>query len=87
MRTFGCAMAIRARSTIAPSGNSPALMRRSRSRLSADGRSRKGELTPGRSKAPRCSRIASCGCSSTYAFPSRTSRSAHSYMRGKKSEA
>ena len=28
MSTFGCAMSIRARSTMAPSGNSPALMRR-----------------------------------------------------------
>ncbi len=38
MSTFGCAMSIFARSTMAPSGNSPAFMRRRRSRLSAAGR-------------------------------------------------
>ncbi len=65
MSTFGCAMSILARSTIAPSGNSPALILRRRSRLSAAGRSRNGLFVPGRSNEPRCSRIASCGCVST----------------------
>src|ERR687887_25144 len=52
MSTFGCAMSILARSTAAPSGSSPARMRRSRSRLSAPGRSRNGLFCPGRSNAP-----------------------------------
>ncbi len=65
MSTFGCAMSIFARSTIAPSANSPAFIRRSRSRLSAAGRSRNGLFVPGRSNEPRCSRMASCACAST----------------------
>ena len=65
MITLGCAMSMRARSTQAPSANWPARMRRKRSRLSAAGRSRNGLFGPGRSKSPRCSRMASCGWLST----------------------
>ena len=42
MIMFGCARSIFARSTCAPSGNSPAFMRRSRSRFSSTERSRYG---------------------------------------------
>ncbi len=59
MSTLGCAMSMRARSTAAPSGSSPERMRRRSSRFSAGDRSRKGLATPGRSKLPRCSRMAS----------------------------
>ena len=47
MIMFGCAMSIFARSTCAPSGNSPAFMRRSRSRFSSTRRSRYGLAVPG----------------------------------------
>ena len=43
MLMFGDAMSIFARSTCAPSGNSPARMRRNRSRFSSTARSRYGE--------------------------------------------
>ncbi len=62
---FGEDMSIFARSTYAPSGNSPARMRRKRSRLSAAGRSRYGLLRPGAVNVPRYSRISSADSEST----------------------
>ena len=47
MLMLGDAMSIFARSTCAPSGNSPARIRRNRSRLSSTGRSRCGLFRPG----------------------------------------
>ena len=47
MLKFGDAMSIFARSTCAPSGNSPARIRANRSRFSATGRSRYGLFRPG----------------------------------------
>ena len=52
MLMFGDAMSIFARSTCAPSGNSPARMRRNRSRLSSAGRSRYGLFRPGSVSVP-----------------------------------
>ena len=59
MITLGCAMSIRARRTAAPSGRPPLRMVRRSSRFSAGARPRWGLATPGRSKLPRCSRMAS----------------------------
>ena len=53
MIMFGCAMSIFARSTCAPSGNSPAFIRRSRSRFSSTERSRYGLFVPGVVTVPR----------------------------------
>ena len=50
---FGDAMSIFARSTRAPSGNSPARMRRNRSRFSSTERSRYGLFWPGSVSVPR----------------------------------
>ena len=47
MLMFGDAMSIFARSTCAPSGNTPARIRRNRSRLSSTDRSRYGLFRPG----------------------------------------
>ena len=79
MIMFGCAMSTFARNTCVPSANSPARMRRSRSRFSATVRSRYGLLVPAAITVPRPSRICSSSCESTYAFPADTSRSAISY--------
>ena len=78
MFRLGDAMSMRARSTCAPSGNSPARMRRNRSRLSAAGRSRYGLGRPGSVSVPRYVRISSADRLSTYALSSRISRSANS---------
>ena len=59
MFMFGDAMSIFARSTCAPSGNSPARMRANRSRFSSTGRSRYGLSRPGSVSVPRYSRISS----------------------------
>ena len=56
---FGEAMSIFARSTRAPSANSPARMRAKRSRFSSTERSRYGLSRPGSVSVPRCSRISS----------------------------
>ena len=69
MIMFGCARSIFARSTCAPSGNSPAFIRRSRSRFSSTLRSRYGPGFPASVTVPRSSRISSSVCESTYAFP------------------
>ena len=53
MFRFGDAMSIFARSTCAPSGNSPARIRANRSRFSSTGRSRYGLLRPGSVSVPR----------------------------------
>ena len=53
MLTFGLAMSIFSRSTCAPSGNSPAFIRRNRSRFSATLRSRHGLAAPGCVSVPR----------------------------------
>ena len=53
-------MSILARSTRASLGNSPARMRRNRSRFSSTLRSRNGEFLPGSVKVPRLTRISSC---------------------------
>ncbi len=63
-------MSIFARSTSAPSGNSPARMRANRSRFSSTGRSRYGLAVPGSVSVPRCARISSAVRLSTYASPS-----------------
>ena len=52
-------MSILARSTRAPFGNSPARMRRNRSRFSATLRSRNGLFLPGSVRVPRLARISS----------------------------
>ena len=57
MLRFGEAMSILARSVREPSGNSPALIRLSRSRFSAGERSRNGLFLPGWVSVPRYSRI------------------------------
>ena len=62
---FSWPMSIRARSTLVPSANSPARIRRSRSRLSAGGRSRHGLSAPGSVKPPRLSDTAAASWSST----------------------
>ncbi len=54
-------MSIFARSTRAPLGNSPARMRRNRSRFSSTERSRNGLFLPGSVRVPRLTRISSCG--------------------------
>ena len=77
MLRFGEAMSIFARSVRAPSGNSPARIRRNRSRFSSTGRLRYGLSLPGSVRVPRCSRTSSAVRSQTYAFPSRMSCSAH----------
>ena len=72
-------MSIFARSTCAPSGNSPAFMRRSRSRFSSTDAI---AIRAGRARlvtVPRFSRISSSLCESTYALPFFTSSSAISY--------
>ena len=62
MLMFGDAMSIFARSTCAPSGNSPARMRANRSRFSATGRGRgTGCPCPAAVSVPRYSRISSGG--------------------------
>ena len=58
-------MSILARSTLAPSGNSPARMRANRSRFSATLRLRKGLSWPGEVRVPRFLRISSALWSST----------------------
>ena len=83
MIMLGCARSIFARSTCAPSGNSPARMRRSRSRFSSAVRSRYGLGVPGVVTVPRPSRICSSFCESTYALPFFTSDSAISYSCSK----
>jgi len=80
---LGCAMSILARSTCAPSGNSPARIRRNKARFSSTPRSRYGLGVPGTVTVPLPSRISSSLCESTYAFPARTSASAISYSRSK----
>src|SRR5215468_10126164 len=50
-------MSILARSTRAPFGNSPARMRRNRSRFSSTVRSRNGELRPGSVRVPRLAHL------------------------------
>ena len=62
-------MSIFARSVRAPSGNSPARMRRNRSRFSSTLRSRYGELRPGSVSVPRYSRTSSAVRSQTKASP------------------
>ena len=64
------AMSIFARSTCAPSSNSPARMRRNRSRFSSTERLRYGLSRPGSVSVPRYSRIWSAVRLSTYALPS-----------------
>ena len=77
MIMFGCAMSIFARSTCAPSGNSPAFMRRSRSRFSSTRAiAIRAGPCPAAVTVPRSSRISSSFCESTYAFPFFTSDSA-----------
>jgi len=49
----------------APLGNSPARMRRNRSRFSSTVRSRNGEFLPGSVSVPRAVRMSSCDWSST----------------------
>ena len=68
MLKFGDAMSIFARSTCAPSGNSPTVIRANRSRLSSIGRSRYGLFFPGSVNVPRYSRISSAVRLSTYAL-------------------
>ena len=63
------AMSILARSTWAPSGNSPARIRSKRSRFSSTARSRKGLSVPGVVTVPRRSRISASVEESTYARP------------------
>ena len=58
-------MSILARSTRAPFGNSPARMRRNRSRFSSTLRSRNGLFLPGSVSVPRLARISSWLWSST----------------------
>jgi len=62
---FGWAMSILARSTLAPSGNSPFFILVNKSRFSSTERSRHGEGVPGTDTVPRFSRISSCVWSST----------------------
>ncbi len=64
---FGVAMSMRARSTCAPSGNSPARMRANRSRFSATLRERYGLGRPASLIVPRSSRISASLELSTYA--------------------
>ena len=58
---LGDAMSILARSTHAPSANSPAFMARSRRRFSVMLRSRYGLGVPGSVSVPRVARISSAG--------------------------
>ena len=77
MVMFGDRMSMFARSTWAPSGKSPARMRRNSSRFSSALRVRYGESLPGSVSVPRCSRISSAESESTYATPLRISASAY----------
>ena len=65
MFTFGLPMSILSRSTCAPSGNSPARMRRSRSMFSAAVRLRNGLSMPGWVSVPRVARTWSADWLST----------------------
>ena len=58
-------MSIRARSTCAPSGNSPARIPENSATLSAAGRSRQGLACPGRVRVPLVSRISAADWLST----------------------
>ena len=58
-------ISILARSTIAPSGNSPSVIRRNSSLVSSIGRLRYGLSVPGSVSVPRISRISSADASST----------------------
>ncbi len=59
MSMFGDSRSILARSTCAPSGNSPPRIRRNRSRFSVTERSREVVARPGSVTVPRYSRISS----------------------------
>ena len=76
-------MSILARSTIAPSANSPARIRANNPRLSATGRSRHGDSPPASVSDPRVARIASASCSSTYALPALIRCTAQSWKKSK----
>ena len=71
MLMFGDAMSIFARSTCAPSANSPARMRAEQVQVLVD-RPRRGTgcPAPGSVSVPRCARISSAVRLSTYALPS-----------------
>lgn len=69
MLILGEAVVILARSTYSLSiGNSPAFIRRNRSKLSVAGRSRYGLFHPGAVSVPRYSRISSAVSSSAHDF-------------------